>query len=100
MNESPLDGSMRVKALTKAESVNSSEDTPSEEPSDKMSDSLPSPWKVYHFEDWWYGKSSIELKKTYYISKEQKYLLLEKNKYSGFVYRLELFSWFIITTVT
>ena len=43
LGESPIDGATRVKAMTKAESVNSSEDTPSEEPSDKMSDSLPSP---------------------------------------------------------
>lgn len=35
--------------MTKAESVNSSEDTPSEDlPSDKMSDSLPSPWNNIH----------------------------------------------------
>ena len=44
LGESPLDGATRVKVMTKAESVNSSEDTPSEDlPSDKMSDSLPSP---------------------------------------------------------
>ena len=38
----------RSVSLNKADSVNSSEDTPSEEPqySDKMSDSLPSPWNI------------------------------------------------------
>ena len=41
LGESPIDGAT---SRVKAESVNSSEDTPSEDlPSDKMSDSLPSP---------------------------------------------------------
>lgn len=40
-------GKKAMMSLSKADSVNSSEDTPSEEPlySDRMSDSLPSPWK-------------------------------------------------------
>ena len=41
---------LSITRLNKADSVNSSEETPSEEPqySDKMSDSLPSPWKKNH----------------------------------------------------